>query len=179
VSDALAEAVTLVPVEEVIHHTLEIRHPTFIDDAGNADSVRIVASTENLVAPFEVDAPVKAGQWVNFTAVGSFFALASIEFDTTSDIEITIDGVDRSLIEYLNLAMTAGMPITVAYRSYLASTLGDGPQMDPVPTFDVADVSVGLTNVKLRALTGVGLQGGLPTRIYKPADFPGLIEQMR
>lgn len=173
-TDALAEAAALAPADEIIRHTLEIRHPDFRDDNGDLDSVWLVADTENLTAPLEDDAPVKAGEWVVFTALAFSFALAAIEPGTTPEIEITIDGVNRALIEYLDLAMASAKPISIAYRPYLDTALEDGPQMDPVPTFEVADITVGLTSVTIRARTGIDLRGAFPVRQYTLAEFPGL-----
>ena len=50
-SDALAEAAALAPAEEIIRHTLEIRHADFVDDTGERDSAWMVADTEELTAP--------------------------------------------------------------------------------------------------------------------------------
>jgi hypothetical protein len=174
-SEALAEAAALAPADEVVHDTLEVRHPDFVDENGNPDSLRIVADTEDLVAPLEPDAPIKPGQWVKWTACGFTFTLPTIEPGTTPEIEITVDGVSRSLIEALDLAVASSQPIVVAYRPYLDTALEDGPQMDPVLTFEVVDVSVGVTSVTLKARTGVDLRGVIPIRLYTPAEHPGLI----
>jgi len=173
-SDALAEAAALAPAEEIIRHTLEIRHPDFVDDTGERDSAWMVADTEELTAPIEAAAPVKGGQWVRFNAVGFSFALMPIEPGTTPEIEITIDGVNRALIRYLDLAMESGKPIAVAYRPYLDTAIEDGPQMDPVPTFEVAEITVGVTNMTMKARTGIDLRGAFPIRQYTLAEFPGL-----
>lgn len=174
-SDALAEAAALAPVEQIIHHTLEIRHPDFVDESGERDSAWLVADTEALTAPLEADAPVKAGQYVTFNPVGFNFALMSIEPGTTPEIEITIDGVNRALIAYLDLAMESAEPLVLAYRPYLDTAIADGPQMDPVPTFEVAEITVSLTTVVMKARTGIDLRGAFPIRQYTIAEFPGLI----
>src|SRR5437667_465399 len=77
-SDALAEAAALAPADGIIRHTLEIRHTDLVDEIGEADSLWLVAETENLTAPLETDAPVKGGQWVTFTALAFSFALMPI-----------------------------------------------------------------------------------------------------
>lgn len=173
-TDALAEAAALAPSDEVIRHTLEIRHPDFINDAGLPDSLWITNDTEPLDAPIEADAPVRPGETVTFVALAFSFALMPIEAGTTPEIEITIDGVNRAVVQALDRAMESGQPIAVAYRPYLDSALGDGPQMDPVPTFELSDVTVALTSVTLRARTGIDMRGAFPVRQYTIADFPGL-----
>jgi Domain of unknown function (DUF1833) len=173
-SDALAEAAALAPADEIIRHTLEIRHLDFVDDAGEPDSMWLIADTEDLTAPIEAGAAVKGGQWVTFKAVPFSFALMPIEAGTTPEIEITIDNVNRALIRYLDLAMESGKPIVVAYRPYLDSAIADGPQMDPVPTFEITEITVGSTSAVMKARTGVDLRGVFPIRQYALADFPGL-----
>lgn len=173
-TDALAEAAALAPSDEVIRHTLEIRHPDFVDDAGHPDSLWITADTEGFSAPIEADAPVRPGETVTFTALAFTFALMPIEAGTTPEIEITVDGVNRAVVQHLDRAMESGQPIVVAYRPYLDTALGDGPQMDPVPTFELVDVTVGLSSVVLKARTGIDLRGAFPVRRYTITDFPGL-----
>jgi hypothetical protein len=97
-----------------------------------------------------------------------------IEPGTTPEIEIKIDGVNRALIYYLDLAMESAQPIAVVYRPYLDSALADGPQMDPVLTLEASVISVGVTTVTLKARTGVDLRGSFPVRQYRIAEFPGL-----
>ncbi len=173
-NDALAEAAALAPTEEIIRSTIEIRHPDFVDEAGEADSLWLIADTEGMSAPIEDDAPVKAGQWVNYIPLGFTFSLPQIEPGATPEIEIMVDGVNRAIIEYLDLAMESGQPLVVAYRPYLDTAIEDGPQMDPVPTFEVVDISVGLTSVTMKARTGIDLRGAFPVRIYGITEFPGL-----
>jgi hypothetical protein len=173
-TDALAEAAALAPAEEIVRHTIEVRHPDFVDDAGERDSVFLVADTETLSAPLEADAPVRPGQYVTFTALAFSFSLPPIEPGTTPEIEIRIDGVTRALIEYLDLAMESGKPLTVVYRPYLDTALADGPQMDPAPTFEVADITVGVTSVTMKARMGIDLRGVFPVRQYTITEFPGL-----
>lgn len=174
ITDALAEAAALAPAEEIIRHTLEIRHPSFIDAAGLPDSVWITADTEPLTAPLEADAPVRPGETVTFAALAFSFALMPIEPGTTPEIEITIDGVNRAIVQYLDMAMTSVQPIVIAYRPYLDTAVADGPQMDPVPTFEASEVTVGLTGVTLKARTGIDLRGAFPVRQYNITEFPGL-----
>lgn len=173
-SDALAEAAALAPADEIIRHTLEIRHPDFRNAAGLPDSVWITADTEPLDAPLEADAPVRPGETVTFVALAFSFTLVPIEPGTTPEMEITIDGVNRSVVHYLDIAMRSAKPIVVAYRPYLDSALSDGPQMDPVPTFELSDVSVGLTSISMKARTGIDLRGAFPVRKYTTTEFPGL-----
>lgn len=174
-SDALAEAAALAPAEEVIWHTLEIRHPSFVGPGGLPDSVWLVADTRPLTAPIEATAPVRPGETITFTPLAFSFALTPIEPGTTPEIEITVDGVNLALIQHLDLAMESAKPITVAYRPYLDTALADGPQMDPVPTFEASDITVGVSSVRMKARTGIDLRGAFPVRQYTASEFPGLV----
>lgn len=175
ITDALAEASALAPVEEAFFETIEVRHPDFVDEHGDPDSLRLVADTVDLVAPLEADAPVKGGQWVTFnrSAITGVY-LPPIEPGATPEIEITVDGVSRAIIYYLDLAMESAKPLVMAYRVYLDSAIADGPQMSPVPVFEVAEIVVTLTGVKLKARTRIDLRGAFPVRQYNISEFPGL-----
>lgn len=177
VSDALAEAAALAPADEVILHTLEIRHPAFVDEAGNPTSIFVVQDTQDLTAPLEAGAPVRGGEWVRFVGFLFSFALMPIEPGTTPEIEITVDGIDRSVIAQLDRAAESSDKIIVVYRPYLDSDLADGPQMDPPPSFELSEVHATVTNVKAKARTGIDLRGNFPRRNYKATEFPGLVGQ--
>ena len=61
VRDALAEAYALAPSDDIVLHTLEVRHPPFVDDGGSPDSMWSVADDEDIQARIEVGATVSAG----------------------------------------------------------------------------------------------------------------------
>lgn len=174
-TDALAEAAALAPDDEVFWETIEFRHPSFVDENGDPDSLRLVANTEDLVAPLEADAPIKGGQYVTFHKSAFSGALRpAIEPGATPEIEITIDNVNRAIMEYLDLAMAAAVPLVMAYRIYLDTAIEDGPQRDPVDTFEVSEVTVGVNSVTVKARTGIDLRGAFPVRTYDINSFPGL-----
>lgn len=175
VSEALLEAGALAPSEEIFYETLEFRHASFVDDNGDTDSLWLVADAKDLTAPLEADAPIKPGQYVTFSRSGiSGVYRPAIEPGATPEIEITVDGVSRAIVYYLDLAMEAATPLTMAYRVYLDSAIADGPQMDPVPTFEIAEIAVTLTGVKLKARTRIDLRGAFPVKQYTITEFPGL-----
>jgi hypothetical protein len=74
ITEALAEVYASNPQGEVVLTTLELRHSSFIDEAGNPAPIRVVADYSDLVAKLERDAPLNAGQNVTFTAVAFQFA---------------------------------------------------------------------------------------------------------
>lgn len=175
VSDALAEAYAVAPADELILHTLEFRHPLFVDAGGRADSAWVVANDEDIMAVVEPGAPVRGGQLVNFRAVAFTFSLAPIEAGTTPEIEITIDNAAVVLVNDLDRAVTDTNKIVVVYRPYLLSDLTGGPQMTPPPSFELSSVTVDVQKVTMRARTSVDLRGAFPVRLYNATDFAGLI----
>ena len=69
-SEALREAYASAPSDVVILHTLELRHPSFIDDNGLPMAIRVVRDNQNLTARMEGTAPLNAGEMVEFIAMG-------------------------------------------------------------------------------------------------------------
>ena len=174
-SDALAEAYALAPSDDIVLHTLEVRHPLFVDDAGRPDSMWLVANDEDIRAQIEAGAALRAGQLVTFRALPFRFSLAPIEAGSTPEIEVTIDGVSRILVPNLDRAVTDTNKIVMVYRPYLYSDLLGGPQMDPPPSFELSEVHVTALAVTAKARTSVDLRGAFPKRLYMATDFPGLI----
>jgi Domain of unknown function (DUF1833) len=64
-TEALAEVYASNPQDEVVLNTLELRHPTFVDDAGNPAPIRVVADYASATATLETDAPLNAGEAVS------------------------------------------------------------------------------------------------------------------
>lgn len=174
VSDALAEAYALAPGDEIVLHTLEVRHPAFVDADGNPDSIWVVANSENVTATIEESAPIRGGEAVTFVGLPFAFRLPPVEPGATPEIELQIDNVDRRIVENLDLAVSDGNKIVVVYRPFLASDLTQ-PQMDPPPAFDLSDVRVDIMKVTARARTSIDLRGAFPRRLYTAREFPGLV----
>lgn len=174
VSEALAEAYALAPADDQILHTMEIRHPAFVDDDGSPDSIWVVADNRDWALTIEPDAPVKGGQSVIHQKMAFNFTLAPIQPGATPEIEVRIDGVGRIVAEQLDLAVADGSPIVMVYRPFLASDTTQ-PQMDPPPAFTLSEVSVTVITVRARARTGVDLRVAFPRRLYTAREFPGLI----
>ena len=69
-SEAIKEAYASAPSEQIILHTLELRHPAFVNDAGEPVAIRVVRDTSDLWARLESQAPLQAGEHVQFVAMG-------------------------------------------------------------------------------------------------------------
>ena len=69
-SQALKEAYASAPSEVVILHTLELRHPSFLDEDGQHVAVKVVRDNQDLTARLEETAPLNPGEMVTFIAMG-------------------------------------------------------------------------------------------------------------
>lgn len=176
VEQALKEAYATAPSDEVIIHTLELRHPAFTDDAGNPDSIWVTTNEVDVEATIEDDAPVRGGEAVTFLAFPFRFRLAPIENTAVQELELAIDAVDRRIIENLDAAASFGAKIQICYRPYLSSDLSE-PQMDPPPEFTLSSVKADSLSVTGRCRVDIDLDGAFPRRIYTAAEFPALIGQ--
>lgn len=103
-SRAIAEAYTSASSDVVILHTLELRHPTFLDDDGQPTAVRIVRDHQDLIATLEADAPLNGGEEVTFVAMAFDIELPPIDTTPVPEVTVTIDNASRTLITYLDEA---------------------------------------------------------------------------
>lgn len=173
-SDALAEAYAVAPTNVLIYHTLEIRHPDFIDAIGNPTAVRVVRDNKDLEATLESDAPLNPGEVVLFRSL--FFDLTLPEegdSGSVPSVTVTIDNVGKILIQNLDRATESQEPIQITYRPYLSTDL-TSPHIRPVLTMTLQTI-----NVDSKKVTAVATYGNLanrkfPSMNYKIMDFPGL-----
>ena len=174
---ALKEAYASAPTREIIHDTLEIRHPAFSDDDGQPTAIRVVRGYENIITTLEADAPMHGGQAVEFIAGDFDFRLPGYKEGETPQLEITLDNVSREVTAYLEMAIGQTAPIEVTYRPYLASDL-TAPQVDPPISMILTKVNAGVMQVRGTATLSDVHNWPFPnTRdgIYRPERFPGLL----
>ena len=176
-TEAWKEAAALAPAGEEPVDTLEIRHPDFIDDDGNPDSIWITTNQTDVTAPIEDDAPVKGGQSVVFRSFGFTFKLARIEPGSGAEMEIAVDSTDRRIVAALDRAVVSSIEIVMCYRPYLSNDLEDGPQMIPSPSFVLSKASVRNLRTTGRARVAIDLAGPFPREVYTAIEYPGLIGQ--
>jgi len=194
-SAAIKEAYASAPSDEVVLHTLEIRHSSFTTpirvvrnypneqrwiDLGGEDVSAVLDGLEDdirqrvgLVARLEADAPVDAGELVAWIALAFEFDLPDVDTIPVPEISITMDNVGREMSDALDLAVVSQEKIEVTYRPYLASDI-DGPQMDPPITVMLSDVQATPLQVTGRArMLDIGNKA-FPSRFYTAKEFPGL-----
>lgn len=172
-SQALREAYAAAPADVVILHTLELRHPTFLDDEGEPMAIRVVRDNQDLTARLEVGAPLDAGEMVTFIAMGFDLELPPVDTSPVPEISITLDNVSREIVRHLDGAAESQDVIEVTYRPYLSTDL-EGPQMEPPITLVLTEVSADVFRVTGRArMLDVGNKA-FPAETYSASTFPGL-----
>lgn len=175
VDPALAEAYASSPRGAVEKHTLEVRHPSFVDENGDPDSAWVVLGQKAFVATIEAGAPLRAGEQVTFQPVQFQMTLAPIELTPGPELDITIAAVARELVKNLDRAVTDINKVVLCYRPYLASDPST-PRMLPPPTYDLSKaIAAGGKQMKGRARNGVDLRRNFPSVLYTAAAFPGLV----
>jgi hypothetical protein len=166
-ANALKEAYASAPSSEVILHTLEIRHPSFITP------IRVVRDHADLTAFLEADAPEDPGGEVTFVALAFDFILPEISKGASPEIEISLDNVSGEIIGYLDAAAQTAAMIEVTYRPYLASDLSE-PQMNPPLTLVIRAVSADVFRIRARAGYADLSNRKFPNEIYDAERFQGL-----
>ena len=129
-SEALKEAYASAPSDVILLHTLELRHPAFVDEIGNQTAIRVVRDNVNHTCTLEDTAPLNPGQAVEFTAMAFDLTLPPVEAIPVPEITLSIDNVSTEIIKYLDRAVETQDMIEMTYRPYLTSDLSC-PQMDP------------------------------------------------
>ena len=198
---AIREAYASAPSDTVILHTLELRHPAFMDDEGEPTAIRVVRNFADeaswlslggaevqavldamptqardlvgLVARLEEDAPKDGGRMVPFVALAFDLELPPVDTAPVPEIAVTLDNVSREIVRHLDAAATSIEIIEVTYRPYLSTDL-EGPQMDPPITLTLTEVEVDVFRATGRArMLDIGNKA-FPADLYTARRFPGL-----
>jgi hypothetical protein len=172
-SEAIKEAYASAPSEQIILHTLELRHPAFVDEAGQTVAIRVVRDTGDLWARLESQAPLQASERVQFVAMGFELDLPPVDTMPVPEITVTLDNVSREIVRHLDAAAESQSVIEVTYRPYLSTDL-EGPQMDPPIHLVLTEVEADIFRVTGRArMLDVGNKA-FPGVSYTAKTFPGL-----
>lgn len=165
---ALQEAYASAPANEVILHTLELRHAAF------TQPIRVVRDHQDFTAFLEADAPIDPGAEVTFVALAFDFSPPEVVKSSSPEIEISLDAVSGEVVGHLDAAVQTPDLIEVTYRPYLASDRS-GPQMDPPLTLVIRDVEIDVFRVRARAGFGDLANRKFPGEVYTTTRFPGLM----
>lgn len=173
-SEAIREAYALAPVNDDVVHTLEIRHPSFVNAYGLPDSAWVVLNGKDLVATLEPGAPVRGGEAVTFRGVYFELTFPPIENAPSPEMELAIDAVTREIFQNLDLAVKSRTKIVACYRVYLASNL-TVPQRLPPDEFTLSNAEGDAYALRARARVPVDLRATFPRTLYTAPEFPGLL----
>lgn len=99
-SEALKEAYASAPSDVILLHTLELRHPSFVDENGEPTAIRVVRDNINHICTLEDSAPLDAGKAVEFIAMGFDLELPPVEAIPVPEITLTLDNVSTEIIQY-------------------------------------------------------------------------------
>lgn len=170
---AIQEAYATAPSTEIILHTLEIRHPAFVDDNGDPTAIRVVQDMVDLSAALEADAPLNPAQTVQFVAFAFDVELPELTDSASPQIVITMDNVSSEIETNIALATASGVKAEITYRAYLASDL-TGPQNDPPLTMTVFDIKATDTTVTCTCGFSDAANKLFPSEFYTPQRFRSL-----
>ncbi len=179
-SEALQEAYASAPNDEVILHTLELRHPSFAETA-----IRVVMDygsqyiiegedVEGHYLMLEAEAPVQAGQNVFFQACMFNMDLPEQKENSLPTVQIELDNVTRKIMEYLDAAIGEKAAMEVTYREYLASDT-------TTPQFILGGLTLKEVKANLGRVTGQAqfsdlVNKNFPGKVYRPTEFQGLVQ---
>ena len=146
---AIMEAYASSPSDVLIYHTLEIKHPDFMDDNRNP----IVQGFHNITAKLET------GKDVEFQAMCFNIELPPVDTSAVPEITIEIDNVSREIGKHLDNAASSQYKTELVYRPYLSTDLTT-PQMIPPVRLTVTEISGNKT---------------FPNETYRLSKFMGLV----
>jgi hypothetical protein len=168
-SEALKEAYASAPVDVVIVNTLEIRHPAF------AAPIRVVGDYTPVTAMLEPDAPLNAGQMVEFQPFAFELTLPELMDKGVPELGIRIDNVSREILQNIELAMPLPDKLEITYRAFLSNDLAGGPHNDPPLTLTITSIEADATAITAKATVADFINKKFPNQEYDETRFPGLI----
>lgn len=174
-STALAQAYSTAPEDEVVLDTLELLHPTFVDDNGDPIPVRVVNDHDDLVCTLEETAPLNPDEVVTFKAARfTFVRPPENETAALPEFQVQVDNVSKYLMPYLDRAKESLDPVTMIWRPYCVSDLS-GPHMNPPFQFALKGVKATMTSISGRAgMSDIGNRR-FPAMEYIGKRFRGLV----
>ena len=130
--EAIREAYASAPTDVRILHTLELRHPTFLDDDGGLTAIRVVlekvgGKARTIGLRLEDDAPLQPGQTVQFQACPFGLDLPDLAEGKLPEIQIWVDNVSQEIMPYLENAVSQRADLAVSYREFIDGD-DSGPQ---------------------------------------------------
>lgn len=171
---AINEAFACNPTNDPIYDTIELIHSAFTDDNGNSITIRAISGGVDRQARLEEGAPVDSGLIVLFKNIPFELTLPGFARDTTPSMRISVPNVDRRMSKAVEQGAATYDPIIMIYRPYLASTILNGPELNPPYIFELGAIKVDVFRMTAAAtLTNISNRP-FPNRKYTPDVFKGL-----
>ena len=157
-SQAIQEAYAAAPTDEIVYHTLEFNHPLF------PGPVRVVQGFDEITA----GTPPEVWQAVPFD-----LKLPTLTNTGPPQLSITLDNVSRDLMRAIDVATESGEQVTVTYRAFLKSNLGQA-QNNPPMVLSIVTINATPTTITATASLSNFTNKRWPRLIYRDEDYPGL-----
>jgi len=167
-TQAIKEAYAAAPTDTVILHTLELRHVAL------TVPIRVVLDNQDWVLTLEAGAPVNPGQAVTFIKFRFDFRIPDITDGSSPEMEVSMDNVDRSIVDGLEAANASPSKLELTYRQY-TNLITSAPQNNPPLHLIVNHCEVNLFRATLRAGFGDTVNKSFPGETYDVGRFPGLV----
>ena len=172
---ALAEAYASAPADVIILDTLELRHPALVDADENPSPIRIVRDHRNWDLQLEAGAPLNGGQLVTFVKLGFDVDLPD-STEAAPAARLSLNAVNREVIEAAEQIVTIRAPVDVTYRAYIAPPEGDPA---PEPSWVIDGLKLRVAEADLMRMSGLLTFDQLanrafPALVYRRKEFPGL-----
>lgn len=160
-TEAIKEAYAVAPSTVAIIETLEIRQedvqlPIFLAK----HHIAIEAFDEN-------------GDLHTFNPAGFQLSLPPANEEGFRSLNVVMDNVDRRLTEFIKLAKSEPVPITIIYRPYVSTDLSTPHMLPPLVLF-LKEVQVVGATVTGRATFMDIVNKAFPNERYTRARFPAL-----
>lgn len=168
-SEALKEAYASAPSDIVIVNTLEIRHPAF------TAPIRVVSDFVAVTAKLEANAPLNAGEMVEFLPFAFELSLPEMTDKGVPELGLRIDNVSREIMEHIELASPLPDKLEITYRAYLSNDLSSGPHNDPPLHLTIISIEADAVAITAKASVVDFINKKFPNQEYDENRFPGLI----
>lgn len=168
-SEALKEAYASAPSDIIIVNTLEIRHPAF------TAPIRVVSDFVSVTAKLEANAPLNAGEMVEFLPFAFELSLPEMTDKGVPELGLRIDNVSREIMEHIELASPLPDKLEITYRAYLSNDLSSGPHNDPPLHLTIISIEADAVAITAKASVVDFINKKFPNQEYDENRFPGLI----
>ena len=165
-SNVLQTLYASAPVNDLIIHTLEIKHAAFNVTGHSQGTIRLVQGFDDITATLE-----NANSAV-FKASGFGVSLPQKSVRGRQDLNFSIDNVTGEALNAIDDAIEAGGKIIVIYRAYAGSDLS-APGQPPVVMTATA-VKADYSSISISASFHDLVNKAWPYRRYTPSFAPGL-----